>query len=145
LEGSLSAQGLLKLAEYRDELRVGPRASEFSEDEWESHKDKLLFSRLDTLLDHEPGVRSLEDPALANEVVSSLRHFDGVRYDLISFVVMPSHFHWVFRPRESWWEQVMAQMGQASSLPVPGKSLSGQAGSLPHFDCKWAGLPACPE
>ncbi len=134
LEGSLSAQGLLNLAAYRDELAARQRSLGLSEVDWESQKDKLLFARLDSLLDNEPRVRWLEDPDLANEVVNSLRHFDGVRYDLISYIVMTSHFHWVFRPREAWWEEVMAQVGQASSLPVKREnSMLRPAGGLPHL------------
>lgn len=47
----------------------------------------------------------LPTPACANVVVNALHHFDGVRYDLISYVVMPSHIHWVFRPCEKWMAQ----------------------------------------
>jgi putative transposase len=47
-------------------------------------------------------VRRLAQPAAASEVESCLRHFAGERYDLLAFVVMPSHFHWVFHPRENW-------------------------------------------
>jgi type I restriction enzyme R subunit len=28
-------------------------------------------------------------------------HFAGDRYDLLAFVVMPSHIHWVFQPMEA--------------------------------------------
>lgn len=37
-------------------------------------------------------------PRLSSRCIISLKP----RYDLLSFVVMPSHFHWVFRPREEW-------------------------------------------
>lgn len=35
----------------------------------------------------------LRRPDLADEVAKSLRHFDGDRYDLTDFVVMPNHVH----------------------------------------------------
>ena len=35
----------------------------------------------------------LKRPALADEVSKSLRHFDGDRYQLHDFVVMPNHVH----------------------------------------------------
>jgi putative transposase len=44
----------------------------------------------------------LADPVLAGLVVNSLLFFAGARYEVFAFVVMPSHFHWVFRPLESW-------------------------------------------
>ncbi len=37
-------------------------------------------------------------------MANALLFFAGTRYDLLAFVVMPSHFHWVFRPLESWIE-----------------------------------------
>src|SRR5207253_4117112 len=30
----------------------------------------------------------------------------GTRYDVLALVVMPSHFHWVFRPLDSWVQQL---------------------------------------
>jgi len=35
-------------------------------------------------------------------VVKALYYFAGQRYDLLAFVVMPSHIHWVFQPLEQW-------------------------------------------
>jgi REP element-mobilizing transposase RayT len=35
-------------------------------------------------------------------VIRSLKHFHQVRYDLIAYVVMPSHIHWLFRPLADW-------------------------------------------
>jgi putative transposase len=36
------------------------------------------------------------------EVERSLKHFAGERYELIAWVIMPSHYHWVFRPLDDW-------------------------------------------
>ncbi|MEX0717309.1 MAG: transposase [Planctomycetaceae bacterium] len=62
----------------------------------------MIFARFDEIIDREPAVRHLGDRRAAAIVEKSLRHFNGDRYDLIAFVVMPSHFHWVFHPREEW-------------------------------------------
>lgn len=35
----------------------------------------------------------LKQPAIASTVVDALRHFDGDRYDLGDFVIMPNHLH----------------------------------------------------
>lgn len=43
----------------------------------------------------------LADADLATIVADALFFFAGQRYDLLAYVVMPSHFHWVFQPRES--------------------------------------------
>ncbi len=33
-------------------------------------------------------------------------HFAGRRYDLLAYVVMPSHYHWLFRPSPEWVESL---------------------------------------
>ena len=33
---------------------------------------------------------------------------------MLAFVVMPSHFHWVFRPLESWVKEIEADVGERS-------------------------------
>jgi type I restriction enzyme R subunit len=44
----------------------------------------------------------LENDDLAQIVVDALYFFAGERYDLLGYVVMPSHLHWVFQPLEPW-------------------------------------------
>ena len=57
------------------------------------------FSRqIDEWLDQGSGSCVLKDPANAKIVADALRHFDGERYELASFVVMPNHVHVLFRP-----------------------------------------------
>ncbi len=57
------------------------------------------FSRqIDEWLDQGSGSCVLRDPANAKIVADALRHFDGERYELASFVVMPNHVHVLFRP-----------------------------------------------
>lgn len=57
------------------------------------------FSRqIDEWLDLGSGSCVLKDPANAKIVADALWHFDGDRYYLASFVVMPNHLHVLFRP-----------------------------------------------
>jgi type I restriction enzyme R subunit len=102
LEGSIPAQGLLDLDGYRAELRKRPRPRGTHEAEWKRTLWKLEFVRVERWLDQEPAVRHLSDPALAEIVMGRLLFFAGVRCDVYAFVVMPSHFHWVFAPRAEW-------------------------------------------
>jgi type I restriction enzyme R subunit len=39
---------------------------------------------------------------LAKIVVDAMLFFAEERYDLLAYVVMPSHIHWLFQPREQW-------------------------------------------
>jgi len=69
---------------------------------------KRIFVEQEKWLDNDPAVRHLERPELAKIVVDALGHFDGVRYESIAFVVMPSHIHWLFRPIAEWCATVPA-------------------------------------
>jgi type I restriction enzyme R subunit len=55
-------------------------------------------SQIDEWLDQGSGSCVLKDPANAGIVADALRHFDGERYEIVSFVVMPNHVHVLFRP-----------------------------------------------
>jgi putative transposase len=104
LHGSIPAQGMLDIARHRAELEKRPRAIGMPEEEWKLRSWKLSFVRVDEWLDRRCANRVLESPELAQLVVDSIRYFAGERYDLFAFVVMPSHFHWLFQPRREWIE-----------------------------------------
>jgi putative transposase len=106
LADSIPAKGLLDIADYRRELESRDRPAETTPEEWEYRREKLVFGRTDHWLDSEPAVRHLTDPRLARLVAESMFHFADVRYELLAYVIMPSHFHWVFRPLESWVESL---------------------------------------
>lgn len=69
---------------------------------WDEKTEKQYherFSRqIDEWLDQGAGSCVLKDSALSGVVVNALHHFDGERYGLDSFVVMPNHVHVLFRP-----------------------------------------------
>jgi REP element-mobilizing transposase RayT len=107
LADSIPARGLADLAGYRDRLAARPRPSHFAAQEWERHKQKLLFARVDRWLDQSPAVNHLEAPELARIVRRSVYHFVDLRYHLLAYVVMPSHLHWVFQPLPAWSQQLI--------------------------------------
>jgi REP element-mobilizing transposase RayT len=53
--------------------------------------------RIEAWLDAGHGSCVLRDPAAAQIVVEAWRHFDGERYDLLAWVVMPNHVHVLVR------------------------------------------------
>jgi REP element-mobilizing transposase RayT len=73
---------------------------------------------MDSWLDDRPGARHLEDPRLARIAVDALYFFAGERYDLLAFVVMPSHFHWVFQPLTSWLNESEEEQGTLETRPM---------------------------
>jgi D-tyrosyl-tRNA(Tyr) deacylase len=67
--------------------------------QWEAFLDKSeAFCELQNWLDRGDGACWLKQPNLAALVESSLRHFDGQRYQLGAFVVMPNHVHVLVTP-----------------------------------------------
>ncbi len=61
---------------------------------WEKHE------QFDDRLDTERGADFLRQPAIATMVVRALRHFDGTRYHLHAWCVMPNHVHVVFTAQD---------------------------------------------
>jgi len=54
--------------------------------------------RLERWSDAGHGDCHLRQPELRAVMTTALRHFDGIRYDLVAFVVMPNHVHGLVRP-----------------------------------------------
>lgn len=86
-------------------------------DEWKAERDAWLrehpepwteaielehfdrFSRrMDKWLDAGKGSCPFRKPRLARIVGDAILHFDGDRYEVVSYVVMPNHVHVLFRP-----------------------------------------------
>jgi putative transposase len=102
LKDSISARGLLDISHHRMELEKQRCLTAMSDHDWQRRCWKRNFVRVEHWLDREPANRCLERPPLASIVVDAMRHFAGERYDLFAYVVMPSHYHWLFQPRVEW-------------------------------------------
>ncbi|HUP62894.1 MAG TPA: transposase [Thermoanaerobaculia bacterium] len=62
----------------------------------------------DEALDESRGACFMRDPRVAKIVASSITHFDGERYALLAWCVMPNHAHVVFSlAREHWIDDVV--------------------------------------
>jgi REP element-mobilizing transposase RayT len=86
-------------AEWREEL---DRWLAHHPKPWDSptafeYHERFVQSREDWL-DRGHGSCLLRDPAAAQTVADALRHFDGDRYVLDAFVVMPNHVHALVQP-----------------------------------------------
>jgi len=57
---------------------------------------EFFLERVDNLLDSGCGVCHLEESQVGAMVEQSLQYFDGERYDLAAWAVMPNHVHAVF-------------------------------------------------
>jgi len=60
--------------------------------------DAEAFAWVEEYLDAGSGACPFKNPKHARTVASALRHFDGKRYSLGAFVVMPNHVHALVQP-----------------------------------------------
>jgi REP element-mobilizing transposase RayT len=67
-----------------------------------SNMDAVLRRRIERYLDQGYGSCALRDARVAGMVQKSLLHFDGERYHLSAWVVMPNHVHMLVRPDGEW-------------------------------------------
>jgi len=83
---------------------LNARGIDASEEDWQKQLRRLapktrayiqrwLTEEFDRCLDQCHGACVLRESRLSTIVAASLRHFDGVRYHLGDFVVMPNHVH----------------------------------------------------
>jgi len=68
----------------------------------EAEYHRRFSARVDAWLDEGHGSCMLREPAHAKIVAEALRHFDGIRIAMISFVVMPNHVHVLFTLNPAW-------------------------------------------
>jgi len=74
----------------------------FHPEPWDEDIEREYHERfsdaIDKWLDAGHGSCLLRDPSNAHIVTEALHHFEGDRYELAGFVVMPNHVHVLFRP-----------------------------------------------
>ena len=61
---------------------------------------RLYSDKVESYLNAGHGQCYLREPEIAELVANAFKHFDGERYDLIAWAIMPNHIHVVFKPRE---------------------------------------------
>ncbi|MBS2000648.1 MAG: transposase [Candidatus Obscuribacterales bacterium] len=66
----------------------------------EQRKSQEVFM-LDSCLDQGEGAKWLMQPKIADLVQRAMLFFDGERYDLHGWVVMPNHVHALFTPKKA--------------------------------------------
>ena len=67
-----------------------------------SNPDAELRKRIEKYSDVGYGSCYLRNPSVASIIQNSILHFDGIRYRMHSWVVMPNHVHLLFTPREGY-------------------------------------------
>ena len=105
-----------------------------------SHKDSLdkrelevwrweKYNRIEKFLDRGMGECLLESPQCRDAVAKALLHFDGERYKVFAFVVMPNHVHVLMMPLGSWvMQDIMKSIKHYSALQI--NRLLGRNGNV---------------
>ncbi len=97
LRDSLPHAVLIGFQEERDQLKRQASRGEISH-ELANRLDFLVSERVDAYLDAGHGECPLKKPQAAEIVASALKHFDGDRYRLHAWAVMPNHVHVIVEP-----------------------------------------------
>jgi primosomal protein N' (replication factor Y) (superfamily II helicase) len=91
------AQDALK--QWQEEKRVweGFHPKPWSDQDWQEFHSRFT-ERMEEWLDAGYGSCSLRQPLIADLVEQALKHFDGSRYRLGAYVIMPNHVHVLVQP-----------------------------------------------
>jgi putative transposase len=96
LADSLPQSKLRQLADWRKEWEhrhSQPRSAEV----WQEFSREVM-KRIEAWLDQGMGSCLLKHPAAAAEVARAMHNFDGQRYQLAAYILMPNHVHALVRP-----------------------------------------------
>ncbi len=63
------------------------------DEETELEYHKIFTHKIEEWLDNGYGCCILRDPKASNVVLATMNHDDGIKYDLIDYVIMPNHVH----------------------------------------------------
>jgi S-adenosylmethionine decarboxylase proenzyme len=98
LADSLPQNILEKLKAERDETEKFLSSLERELSFTEKQKiDKIFSEKVDEYLDQNYGECHLQKTEIAKIVADAIKHFDGERYHLYAWCIMPNHVHLVFR------------------------------------------------
>jgi 1-hydroxy-2-methyl-2-(E)-butenyl 4-diphosphate synthase len=84
----------------QEKQRAGSRDASESLRKLNAEIQALTETIIEPALHVADGPRPLADPAIATMMMKALKHFDGTRYDLLAWSVMPNHVHALLTPRK---------------------------------------------
>ncbi len=92
---------VIKKIKAECELWLKQHSEPYFDDEWCQY-NKLFSERIQNLLDAGSGSFILKNKAVLDIVKNALLHFEGKRYKLGEWVIMPNHVHVLVKPLNSW-------------------------------------------
>lgn len=87
-----------KLNEFKELIKEWKEKNPLPYNEVQKLEYEEFLERLEDWLDKGHGQCILADKQIQDIVESSLLHFDGIRYDLYEYVIMPNHVHMLIKP-----------------------------------------------
>ena len=93
------AQDRLHAWSAEKEIWESQHPKPWSEKNWTEYHERFT-EKMEQLLDSGYGSCALRHPEVGTLVENALRHFDGTRYQLGEYVIMPNHVHVLVRPAE---------------------------------------------
>jgi REP element-mobilizing transposase RayT len=110
-----------KMKGWRDELGLSSRLPE--------ERERELRRRIEKYLDVGHGSCWLKDLQIGRLVEEELLHFDGERYQLLAWCIMPNHVHVLIEPNAGWdLEKIVQAWNGRTALPA--NRLLGRTGSF---------------
>ena len=110
------------------ELQLTQNKYRYSKDELEVWKWEK-YNRIEKYLDRGNGECLLKNPECRNIVAEALLHFDNVRYNILSFVIMPNHVHVLLVPQGEWLVQdIIKSVKHYTALQI--NKLLGRSGNV---------------
>jgi REP element-mobilizing transposase RayT len=87
-----------------ERMNIVRTAQQMNRDLSDGERERLrqLRRKLELALDKGHGHCWMRNPAIARIVADALRHFEGERYELLAWCVMPNHVHVVARTAPEW-------------------------------------------
>jgi REP element-mobilizing transposase RayT len=131
LDGREVTQGVtFRLADSLPQRLIQEVQEELKRRNFTGLKERLeTMRRLEAYLDRGYGSCVLRKPEAASLVANALQFFDGQRYDLHAYVVMPNHVHASFTPRNGFGcAQIVHSWKSYSSNKV--NAITGRGGQL---------------
>jgi REP element-mobilizing transposase RayT len=101
LADSLPQELLARLRQERDALARTRNAGfqpALKADQNRARKLRAILQKAEQCLDGGLGECHMRDSRIAKIVADTIRHFDGQRYELIAWCIMPNHVHVLFFP-----------------------------------------------
>ena len=95
------------------------------DEEMMKERNRLFTMRYEDLLDDCHGSCCLREAGVGKIVAEALLFFDGERYEMDSFVVMPNHVHALFRPLGEHFLEEIAHSWKSFSAKQINKLLGG--------------------